>query len=84
VLLCGALASASWLTTLDRLHGRRLAVVLEQAVEVLAGPGRNNPTLATVHEGLTLEVRAERDEWFQVSLPNGLNGWVARDAVGEV
>jgi tetratricopeptide (TPR) repeat protein len=75
---------ASWYTTIDRLEGRRDAVVLDEVVEVLAGPGYNNPALFTVHEGLTLEIRAEREEWTQVSLPNGLNGWIEREALGEV
>ncbi len=89
--LLGALLSvlvvscASWYWTLHRLEGRRSAVVLEQVVEVLAGPGYNNPALFTVHEGLSLRIRGERDEWLQVSLPNGLlHGWIAKDAVGEV
>jgi len=59
-------------------------VVLEPAAEVRAGPGANNATLFTVHQGLTVEIRAERDEWLQVSLPNGLSGWIERQATGEV
>jgi len=84
LLLLLAVSSASWYTTLERLDGRRSAVVLDQVVEVLAGPGHNNPALFTVHEGLGLWIRGERDEWLQVSLPNGLHGWIAKDAVGEV
>jgi tetratricopeptide (TPR) repeat protein len=78
------LSVSSWYTTIERLEGRRDAVVLDEVVEVLAGPGYNNPALFTVHEGLTLEIRAEREEWFQVSLPNGLNGWIAKESLGEV
>ncbi len=81
-LVCLALVvSASWYTTHGRLIGRQIAVVLEQAVEVRAGPGGNNPALFTVHEGLALEVREERPDWLQVSLPNRLHGWIRRDAV---
>jgi len=80
-LLAGA---SSWYATHQRLEGQRLAVVMSDIVEVLAGPGHNNPALFTVHEGLTLEVRAEREEWLQVGLPNGLNGWVVREAVEPV
>jgi SH3-like domain-containing protein len=70
--------------THERLAGRRVAVVLHDAVEILAGPGAGNPALFTVHEGLSLEVVGERREWLQVSLPNGLNGWLPREAVEEV
>jgi tetratricopeptide (TPR) repeat protein len=85
VLLVAMVAAvSSWYVTLDRLDGRRSAVVLVEVAEVLAGPGYSNPTLFTVHEGLTLEIRAEREDWLQVSLPNGLNGWIARRSVDEV
>ena len=74
----------SWRATSESLEGANRAVVLAPQVEVLSGPSANNPVLFTVHEGSALDVRAERDEWIQVSLPNGLNGWVPRDAVGIV
>jgi tetratricopeptide (TPR) repeat protein len=83
LLVLGATAG-SWYATLERSEGTRVAVVLEDAAEVLAGPGRNNSTLFTVHEGLALRIRSEREEWLQVSLPNGLNGWIAREAIEEV
>jgi len=84
LLLAITLGFASWRTTYARVEGRALAVVLAEASDVLAGPGENNATLFTVHEGLTLEVRSEREDWLQVSLPNGLNGWVRRGAVASV
>jgi tetratricopeptide (TPR) repeat protein len=82
VMLALALCVASWHATYQRLEGRRMAVVLDETVEVLAGPAENNATLFTVHEGLTLEVRSTRQDWIQVSLPNGLNGWLSADSVG--
>jgi tetratricopeptide (TPR) repeat protein len=84
LFLAMVVTAPSWYVTLERLEGGRAAVVLEEVVEVLAGPSYNNPALFTVHEGLKLEIRSERDEWYQVSLPNGLNGWIAKEAVGVV
>ena len=84
LLVAVLLVAASWYATYERLEGRAEAVVLDEAVEVLAGPGENNPTLFTVHEGLVLEVRAERRTWVQVSLPNGLNGWIRGRAVERI
>jgi hypothetical protein len=88
-LLAGAVAvalaiGASWHATWQRVEGHRLAVVLDEVVAVRAGPGESNATLATVHEGLDLEVRGEREDWVQVRLPNDLTGWVPRQAVGLV
>ncbi|MBZ5640730.1 MAG: tetratricopeptide repeat protein [Acidobacteriia bacterium] len=84
LLLLLAVAAASWLATRDRLEGVQMAVVLKPSAEVRAGPGESNAVLFTVHEGLTIEVRSERQDWVQVSLPNGLNGWVPEEAVGKV
>ncbi len=78
------LAVVSWRSTDRRIEGRSIAVVLRPAVEVLAGPGLNNATLFTVHEGLTVEIRGDRGEWLQVSLPNGLNGWLPGETVERV
>jgi tetratricopeptide (TPR) repeat protein len=74
----------SWRTTFTRLEGKELAVILVDTVEVLAGPGENNAALFTVHEGTTVEIRAERGDWYQASLPNGLNGWLPKEAAGRV
>lgn len=79
-----AICGLSWHLTLDRLDGSRVAVIQVDAVDVLAGPGGKNAALFTVHEGLTLEIRAEREEWLQVSLPNGLSGWLPRGALAEI
>ena len=84
LLLAASLVALSWGVTWQRLEGERVAVVLAASVEVLAGPGENNASLFTVHEGLTLTVRSERPDWVQVSLPNGLNGWIPRAAIGLV
>ena len=81
LVLLVLVVSASWYTTHGRLISSRIAVVLNEAVEVRAGPGGNNPVLFTVHEGLTLEVRETRPDWLQVSLPNGLHGWIRRNVI---
>jgi Flp pilus assembly protein TadD len=84
LLLLLAIVGSSGLATRERLEGTPVAVVLAPSVEVRAGPGESNAVLFTVHEGLALEVRSERQDWVQVSLPNGLNGWVPEEAVGKV
>jgi tetratricopeptide (TPR) repeat protein len=70
--------------TMDRYENRELAVVMVPAADVVAGPGSSNPTLLTVHEGLTVEVLDIRPEWVQVNLPNGLKGWLSRSVLAAV
>ena len=35
----------------------------------------------SVHKGLKGEVGEKAGEWFHIVLPNGLHGWVKREAV---
>jgi tetratricopeptide (TPR) repeat protein len=59
-------------------------IVLIEKVDVLSGPGETNAILFPMHEGLKVRIREERGEWFQISLPNGLNGWVRKETIGVV
>jgi hypothetical protein len=80
----GGVVALSFWTTSARLDGTPRAVVLRPALEVVAGPGENQPTVFTVHEGTILEVEGERDRWVEVGLPDGLKGWVPGDAIGRI
>lgn len=84
LILAVLLVGGSLGMTLERLEPGQVAVVLSPKADILAGPGDNNATLVTVHEGLALEVRSVRGEWVQVRLPEGLNGWVPAERVGIV
>jgi hypothetical protein len=77
-------AALSFWTTSARLDGTARAVVLRPVLEVVAGPGENQPTVFTVHEGTVLEVEGERERWVEVGLPDGLKGWVPGDAIGRL
>lgn len=84
VLVVVLALGSSWYFTWQRTESRDLAVVLAAATDIRSGPGPNHATLATVHEGLTVEVRVRREGWVHVRLPNGISGWVASGAVEEV
>jgi tetratricopeptide (TPR) repeat protein len=60
---------------------RRQGVIIEQKVDVRSGPGAENITVVTVHEGIVVRVRSESNGWVQVILPNGWNGWLPGNAV---
>ena len=83
-LLATALVFLSWRATWSRLEGTPRAVVLKPSVEALAGPGLNNAPLFTLHEGIAVTIESEREGWLQVTLPNGLTGWVVRDAAERI
>lgn len=83
-LLTTALVFLSWRASWSRLEGTPRAVVLKPSVEALAGPGLNNASLFTLHEGIAVTIESEREGWLQVTLPNGLTGWVVRDAAERI
>jgi len=60
---------------------RRRAVVIEQRVDVRSGPGAENITVFTIHEGLRVRIHESAGGWYQISLPNGWNGWLRQDSV---
>jgi hypothetical protein len=61
----------------SRLEG----VIVEQRVEMRSGPGSENITVTTVHEGIQVRVRGESSGWYQVNLPNGWSGWLPKNAI---
>ncbi|MCK4596795.1 SH3 domain-containing protein [bacterium] len=52
------------------------AVVLAPTVDARSGPGDEYTKIFTVHEGSKVRIRQERENWYLISLPNGLAGWV--------
>lgn len=60
---------------------RQEGIVVEQKADVRSGPGIDNITVFTVHEGIKVQVRSQANGWYQVSLPNGWNGWLQRSSL---
>jgi tetratricopeptide (TPR) repeat protein len=83
-ILATGLMFLSWRVSWFRLEGTPRAVILKPTVEALAGPGLNNASLFTLHEGTTATIQGEREGWLQLTLPNGLSGWVVRDAAERI
>jgi tetratricopeptide (TPR) repeat protein len=62
----------------------REGIVLVDKVDVLSGPAADNPVLFSIHEGLKIRVENDLEGWLHISLENGWNGWVKKDAVGMI
>jgi hypothetical protein len=71
-VLVGKLTSAA---------GHEAAIVLVPSSDVRSGPGETNPQLVEIHEGLKVTVLGTREEWLQVTLPNGITGWIRSEHV---
>ena len=59
----------------------REGIVVEQMAEIRSGPGTENMTVFTVHEGSKVRIRGEASGWIQVSLPNGWTGWLGKNSL---
>jgi tetratricopeptide (TPR) repeat protein len=60
---------------------RKQGIVIQQKVDVRSGPGSENITVFTIHEGIKVRIHGSSDGWYQISLPNGWNGWLPRDDI---
>ena len=58
---------------------RKNGIVIEQKADVRSGPGPENITVFTVHEGIKVRVHESANGWYQISLPNGWNGWLQQN-----
>jgi tetratricopeptide (TPR) repeat protein len=81
--LCAALAGGAVYYKV-RVCTADQAIVMQDRVDVRAGPAQDNTVLFTVHEGTRMEIRNRLEGWCQVSLPNALSGWVPTAAVERV
>ena len=72
-------ASLAW-KAYESKHTNRGVVVAER-VEIRSGPGTENITVFTLHEGIVLRVHSQVSGWYQVSLPNGWSGWLPSNSV---
>lgn len=57
------------------------AIVVAPNVDVRSGPGVENITVFAIHEGIKVRVHEASNGWLQISLPNGWNGWLRKDAI---
>ena len=55
---------------------QKSGIVIEQKVDVRSGPGPQNIAVFTIHEGIRVRVHRSAGGWYQISLPNGWNGWL--------
>jgi len=79
-----ALTAGAALLYRGRQDAASIAIILEDRVDVRSGPGEENTILFTVHEGTRVDLRNSLERWVQVSLPNGLSGWVPTAALEKV
>lgn len=59
-------------------------VLLAKEAPVKSGPGEDFVTQLVGHEGLTFQILEEREDYFEVLLPNDVKGWVKKEEAAKV
>jgi tetratricopeptide (TPR) repeat protein len=60
------------------------AVILEQEVNILAGPDIQDTVLFKLHRGTIVHQERSEDGWFLIRLPDKKRGWVKAEAVERI
>jgi tetratricopeptide (TPR) repeat protein len=77
-------AGASLFAKVQAEHHRVDGIVVTANAYVRSGPLESSPRLAEIHEGLKVRILGEREGFLQVSLANGLTGWLPREQVERI
>jgi hypothetical protein len=80
-LLGASLVIAGYAVVQHVEFGGPRSVIGVKELQVKSGPGLDNPTLFTVHEGLESKIREVRGTWSFIEIPTGFTGWVPNEAL---
>jgi len=68
---------------INRINQRE-GVLLKQEGNVMSGPSPDYTLVFTIHEGMEFRILEERKDWARILLPNGMEGWLQTEGIGEV
>ncbi|MBN2381409.1 tetratricopeptide repeat protein [bacterium] len=66
---------------LDAVLYTTRGVIMVSEIEVRSGPSTSYTTLLRIHSGTRTEVLQSRQEWLQIKLENGYQGWIPGSAL---
>ncbi len=62
----------------------KLGVAVVSEINVIDGPDEEYKKIFKIHEGLKVQITDERENWYQITLPNGNIGWVKNSEVKKI
>jgi hypothetical protein len=81
IMLFIFVVSSSSLATKLHFDSAKNGVLIAPQAEVRSGPGSDFTLQFTGHEGLEFQINEQAEGWYRISLPNGVKGWIPKDAV---
>ena len=55
------------------------AVIEEERINILSAPNEKGATLFVLHEGTTVSILNQNENWFEIQLSDGRIGWIPAD-----
>ena len=52
------------------------AIVMSSQVDVLSAPNEAGTQIFSIHEGLKVKITNTRNDWYEIRLPDGKEGWL--------
>ncbi|MBU8871493.1 MAG: BatD family protein [Gemmatimonadales bacterium] len=72
----------AWRFQREEIHREAVIIVAEAAVR--SGPAESFPVLFQIHDGLTMMIESEREDWCRIGLGGAWVGWVHSESLEEV
>lgn len=67
----------------SHLNNHDKGVIMSQTVEILNEPSTNAEMLFELHEGTTVEIVEENDEWYRIEIDK-LQGWISKQDLEQI
>ena len=86
-IACLVLFLLSWLIAAQNqnsMEESNYAIILSPTVNINSSPSEGSSKLFVLHEGTKVKLGDQSDEWREISLPNGNEGWVKLSVLGEI
>ena len=65
-------------------HKANYGILTTPSVSVKSAPTKSATDLFIIHEGIKLGIEKEKEDWYQVSLPDGKKGWLPKEGLEEI
>lgn len=57
------------------------AIIIEPTVDIVSAPSEGSSQLFVLHEGTKVKLDNQTNGWYQISLPNGNQGWLKEEVL---
>lgn len=71
-------------TNNKQLNGNSNGIILTSTVNIKSAPEQNSKALFVLHEGTKVQVLSEENNWVNIKLPNGNEGWIETGMIGMI